>query len=353
MIGKFIRELYEVAIRMNIRGCRSFLTPDRTTKNYAKALNYDKYKGHKYYGRCNFGVVTINLIDVACTSGGDEEKFWKIFDERLELCKRALDIRLNTMKGTVSDVAPILWQHGALARLEKGETIDELIHHGYATISLGYCGIAETVQYMKGVSHTTPEGREFGLKVMKYLNDACAKWKAEEDIDFSVYGTPLESTTYKFAKCLQKRFGKIKDVTDHNYVTNSYHISVREKIDAFTKITKEAEFQELSPGGNITYCEVPNMQHNVDAILALMVHIYNNIMYAEINTKSDYCQVCGYDGEILIKDDEHGKHIWECPQCGNRDQSKMNITRRTCGYLGQNYWNQGRTEEIRDRVLHL
>ena len=320
----------------------------------ARALNYDKYAGHKYYGRFNQGVVTINLVDIALSSAKSEEEFWKIFDERLELCYRALMLRHNILKGTPSDAAPILWQYGAIARLDKGELIDPLLYGGYSTISLGYAGLAECVLYMKGVSHTTEEGKEFGLRVMQHLNDACAKWKADTDIDFSVYGTPLESTTYKFARCLQKRFGKIKDITDHNYITNSYHICVRENINAFDKLSKEAEFQKLSPGGAISYVEVPNLQNNIESVLTLIEYIYENIMYAELNTKSDYCQECGYDGEILIVDDtESGKLVWECPNCGNRDQSKLNVARRSCGYIGSQFWNQGRTQEIKERVLHL
>ena len=337
-------------------GCRSFLTPDRFTDagkgNMANAGSYEEGK-HKYYGRFNQGVVTINLVDVACSSKGDMDEFWKIFDERLDLCYRALMIRHNRLMGTPSDVAPILWQYGAIARLRKGETIDKLLFDGYSTISLGYGGLYECVRYMTGKSHTTPEGEEFGLKVMQHLNDACQKWKKETNIDFSVYGTPMESTTYKFAKCLQKRFGIIPGVTDNNYITNSYHIHVKEEINAFDKLTKEARFQQLSPGGAISYVEVPNMQNNIQAVLALMKHIYSTIMYAELNTKSDYCQVCGYDGEIQIVEDENHKLIWKCPNCGNTDQSKMNVARRTCGYIGTQFWNQGRTAEIKDRVLHL
>jgi ribonucleoside-triphosphate reductase len=337
-------------------GCRSFLTPDRFTDagkgNMANAGSYVEGR-HKYYGRFNQGVVTINLVDIACSSKGDMDEFWKIFDERLDLCYRALMIRHNRLKGTPSDVAPILWQYGAIARLKKGETIDKLLYDGYSTISLGYGGLCECVKYMTGKSHTTPEGEEFGLKVMQHLNDACQKWKKETNIDFSVYGTPMESTTYKFAKCLQKRFGIIPGVTDKNYITNSYHIHVTEEINAFDKLTKEAKFQKLSPGGAISYVEVPNMQNNIQAVLALMKHIYNTIMYAELNTKSDYCQVCGYDGEIQIVEDKNHKLIWRCPNCGNTDQSKMNVARRTCGYIGTQFWNQGRTAEIKDRVLHL
>ena len=338
-------------------GCRSFLTPDRFTAagvgNIARAKNYVEGK-KKYYGRFNQGVVTINLVDIACTSGGDMTKFWQVFDERLELCYRALMCRHNRLKGTLSDAAPILWQHGALARLEKGEPIDRLLFDGYSTISLGYAGLYECTKYMTGKSHTDETGgKDFALKVMQYMNDACAKWKADTNIDFSIYGTPLESTTYKFAKCLQKRFGIIKGVTDKNYITNSYHVHVAENIDAFTKLKFESEFQALSPGGAISYVEVPNMQDNIPAVLQVMRFIYNNIMYAELNTKSDYCQCCGYDGEIRIVEDEHGKLIWRCPNCGNEDQDKMNVARRTCGYIGTQFWNQGRTQEIKDRVLHL
>lgn len=333
-------------------GCRSFLTPDRTTENVANALNWDPSKG-KYYGRFNQGVVTLNLVDIACSSRKDEDEFWKIFDERLELCYRALMARHNRLLGTPSDVAPILWQYGALARLKKGEKIDRLLYGGYSTISLGYAGLSECTYYMTGKSHTEKEGTEFALRVMQKLNDACAKWKAETDIDFSVYGTPLESTTYKFAKSLQKRFGVIEHVTDKNYITNSYHVHVTEKIDAFEKLAFESQFQKLSPGGAISYIEVPDMKDNIDAVLSVMQFIYDNIMYAELNTKSDYCQVCGYDGEINIVKDDHGKLIWECPNCGNRDENKMNVARRTCGYIGTQFWNQGRTQEIQDRVLHL
>lgn len=325
-------------------GCRSFLTPDRFTPAGEK---------HKYYGRFNQGVVTINLVDVACSSGRDEEEFWKILDERLELCHKALRCRHERLLGTLSDVAPILWQYGAIARLKKGETIDALLYHGYSTISLGYAGLYEMCKYMTGKSHTDPEAKPFALAVMQRLNDACNKWKEAEDIDYSVYGTPLESTTYKFAKCLQKRFGRIPDVTDHNYITNSYHVNVREEIDAFTKLKFESDFQKLSPGGAISYVEVPNMSDNIDAVLSVMQFIYENIMYAELNTKSDYCQVCGYTGEIQIVNDDHGKLVWQCPNCGNREQDKMNVARRTCGYIGTNFWNQGRTQEIKERVLHL
>ena len=322
-------------------GCRSFLTP-----------YVDENGKPKYYGRFNQGVVTINLVDVALSSHGDEEAFWKIFDERLELCHRALLERHKRLKGTLSDAAPILWQHGALARLKKGETIDKLLYGGYSTISLGYAGLYECTKYMTGKSHTDAEAKPFALSVMQHMNDMCKKWKAMHNIDFSLYGTPLESTTYKFAKCLQKRFGIIEGVTDKNYITNSYHVHVTEQIDAFTKLKFESEFQQLSPGGAISYVEVPNMQDNIPAVLSVMQYIYDNIMYAELNTKSDYCQVCGYDGEIAIVE-EDGKLLWECPFCHNRDQSKMNVARRTCGYIGTQYWNQGRTQEIKDRVLHL
>lgn len=336
-------------------GCRSFLTPDRFTDagvgNIANAKNYIPGK-HKYYGRFNCGVVTINLPDVALSSGGDFNKFWDILDERLELCHRALQCRHERLRGTVSDVAPILWQNGAIARLDKGETIDKLLYNGYSTISLGYAGLCECVRYMTGVSHTDEKGKPFAIEVMQKLNDACAKWKAAENIDYSVYGTPLESTTYKFAKCLQKRFGVIPGVTDKNYITNSYHVHVTEPIDAFTKLKFESEFQPLSPGGCISYVEVPDMSKNIEAVLEVIHHIYDSIMYAELNTKSDYCQVCGYDGEIKIVEDD-GKLVWECPNCGNRDQSRMSVVRRTCGYLGSSYWNQGRTQEISERVLHL
>ena len=332
-------------------GCRSFLTPDRTTENYAHAKNYTQDKT-KYYGRFNQGVVTINLVDIALSSQRNEEKFWEIFDERLALCHKALRARHERLLGTTSDVAPILWQYGALARLQPGEAIDPLLFHGYSTISLGYAGLCECVRYMKNKSHTDPSAKPFALAVMQHMNDACAKWKAEEDIDYSVYGTPLESTTYKFAKCLQKRFGIIDGVTDKNYITNSYHVHVTEEIDAFTKLKFESEFQELSPGGAISYVEVPNLQNNLDAVLSVMQFIYDNIMYAELNTKSDYCQICGYDGEIRIVE-EDGKLIWECPHCKNRDQSKLNVARRTCGYIGSQFWNQGRTQEIKERVLHL
>ena len=336
-------------------GCRSVLTPDRFTDagigNIANAGNYEPGK-HKYYGRFNQGVVTINLPDVALSSGGDLDKFWSVFDERLELCHRALLCRHERLKGTLSDVAPILWQYGACARLKKGETIDELLYHGYSTISLGYAGLYECVKYMTGKSHTDPEATPFALAVMQHMNDACKKWKEESDIDFSLYGTPLESTTYKFAKCLQRRFGVIEGITDKGYITNSYHVHVTEEINAFDKLKFEAQFQHLSPGGAISYVEVPDMQNNLEAVLAVMKFIYDNIIYAELNTKSDYCQVCGWDGEIQIVE-ENGKLIWKCPKCGNTDQDKMNVARRTCGYIGTQFWNQGRTQEIRDRVMHL
>lgn len=323
-------------------GCRSFLT-----------VYKDESDQYKFYGRFNQGVVTLNLVDVACSSGGDLNKFWKIMDERLDLCRRALMCRHERLKGTPSDVAPILWQNGALARLKKGETIDKLLYDGYSTISLGYAGLCECVRYMTGKSHTDPDATPFALEIMRYLNAACKKWENETNIAFSLYGTPLESTTYKFSKCLQKRFGIIANVTDKNYITNSYHVHVTEPINAFDKLTFEAQFQELSPGGAISYVEVPNMQNNIEAVLAVMQHIYDHIMYAELNTKSDYCQECGYDGEIKIIEDESHKLIWECPKCGNRDQNKMNVARRTCGYIGTQFWNQGRTQEIKERVMHL
>ncbi len=332
-------------------GCRSFLTPDRTMSlgNIAHAKNYVEGKG-KYYGRFNQGVVTINLPDVALSADGDMDKFWKIFDERLELCHRALQIRHKRLSNATSDVAPILWQHGALARLKKGESIHELLHHGYSTISLGYAGLYECVKVMTGHSHTdNGEGKEFGLKIMQHLNDATAKWKSEEDIDYSVYGSPIESTTYKFAKCLKARFGTIKGITDRGYVTNSYHVPVFEEIDAFSKLKLESEFQRLSPGGAISYIETPNLQNNIEAVLEVIQFIYDNIMYAELNTKSDYCQKCGYTGEILIDDNLE----WYCPNCGNRDHNTLNVARRTCGYIGTNFWNKGRTQEIKERVLHL
>ena len=341
-------------------GCRSFLTPDNEQQpeglcnddNKADAGNFVKGQ-HKYYGRFNQGVVTINLVDVACSAHGDMEAFWRIFDERLELCHRALRIRHERLMGTTSDVAPILWQYGALARLKKGEKIDKLLFGNYSTLSLGYAGLYEMCVRMTGKSHTDPEAKPFALAVMQHLNDKCAEWRKEENISYSLYGTPMESTTYKFAKALQKRFGIIEGVTDHNYITNSYHVNVREKIDAFTKLKFEADFQKLSPGGAISYVEVPNMQNNIPAVLSVMKFIYDNIMYAELNTKSDYCECCGYDGEIQIIEDEHGKLVWECPNCGNRDQTKMSVARRTCGYIGTQFWNQGRTQEIKDRVLHL
>ena len=336
-------------------GCRSFLTPDRFTDagigNIANAKNYQPGK-HKYYGRFNQGVVTINLVDVALSSGGNFEKFWKIFDERLDLCHRALQARHKRLLGTPSDAAPILWQYGALARLKKGEKIDKLLFGGYSTISLGYAGLYECVKYMTGKSHTDAGAKPFALSVMQHMNDKCNAWKKAENMDYSLYGTPLESTTYKFAKCLQKRFGIVKGITDKNYITNSYHVHVSEPIDAFTKLKFEADFQRLSPGGAISYVEVPNMQDNLEAVMSVLQFIYDNIMYAELNTKSDYCQVCGYDGEIKIVEDD-GKLVWECPKCGNRDQNKLNVARRTCGYIGTQFWNQGRTQEIKDRVLHL
>ncbi len=324
-------------------GCRSFLTPYVDPKTNKP----------KYYGRFNQGVVTLNLVDIACSSGGDLTKFWNIFEERLDLCYRALMCRHNRLLGTPSDVAPILWQYGALARLKKGETIDKLLFGGYSTISLGYAGLYECVKYMTGKSHTDHEAKDFALSVMQKMNDACQTWKKQENIDFSVYGTPLESTTYKFSKCLQKRFGKIPGVTDKNYITNSYHVHVSEEIDAFTKLSFESEFQKLSPGGAISYVEVPNMQDNIPAVLSVMQYIYDHIMYAELNTKSDYCQSCGYNGEIQVVDNGDGKLVWRCPNCGNEDQDKMNVARRTCGYIGTQFWNQGRTQEIKERVLHL
>ena len=323
-------------------GCRSFLTP-----------YVDENGKPKYYGRFNQGVVTVNLVDIGLSAGGDMTKFWEIFDERMELCHRALQCRHERLTGTLSDAAPILWQHGALLRLKKGEKIDKYLHGGYSTLSLGYAGLWECVYSLNGKKLTEPEGEALGLEIMKKLNEYTAKWKAAENIDYSLYGTPLESTTYKFAKCLQKRFGIVKDVTDRNYITNSYHVHVTENIDAFDKLALEAKFQALSPGGAISYVEVPNMQNNLEAVLAVMKFIYDHIMYAELNTKSDYCQVCGYDGEIEIKEDEHGKLIWQCPNCGNTDQNKMNVARRTCGYIGTQFWNQGRTQEIKERVLHL
>ena len=358
MVPDYISEKKMLELKGDVyvcMGCRSFLTPDRFTDagvgNIANAGNYEPGK-HKYYGRFNQGVVTINLPDIALSSGGNQDKFWKIFDERMELCYRALMCRHERLKGTLSDAAPILWQYGALARLEKGEPIDKLLYGGYSTISLGYAGLYECVKYMTGKSHTDPEATPFALQVMDALNAACKRWKAKHDIDFSLYGTPLESTTYKFAKCLQKRFGIVPGINDKGYITNSYHVHVTEEIDAFSKLSFEAQFQHLSPGGAISYVEVPNMQQNIDAVLELMKYIYENIIYAELNTKSDYCQCCGFDGEIEIKDDD-GKLVWVCPNCGNKDQSKMNVARRTCGYIGTQYWNQGRTQEIKDRVLHL
>lgn len=359
LVPDYISEKEEISLKGDCfpcMGCRSFLTADRFTNtgkgNLSNALDYIPGK-RKYYGRFNQGVVTINLVDAACSSNKDEERFWKIMEERLELCHRALRLRHNRLLGTPSDVAPILWQDGALARLKPGETIDKLLYDGYSTISLGYAGLAETVYYMKGISHTSKEGEEFGLKIMQLLNDKCNRWKEEENIDYSVYGTPLESTTYKFAKCLQRRFGYIQGVTDHNYITNSYHISVRENISAFDKFTKESKFQRLSPGGAVSYVEVPNLQNNIEAVLAILKHLYNTMLYAELNTKSDLCEECGYDGEIKIVKDETGKLVWECPKCGNRDQNKMHVARRTCGYIGTQFWNQGRTQEIQDRVIHL
>ena len=359
MVPDYISEKKMLELKGDVypcMGCRSFLTPDRFTdagiENIANAGNYKPGK-HRYYGRFNQGVVTINLVDVALSSGRDTAKFWQIFDERLELCYRALLCRHERLKGTLSDAAPILWQHGACARLEKGEPIDKLLCNGYSTISLGYAGLYECVKYMTGKSHTDPEATPFALDVMNRMNDACKKWKAEHNVDFSLYGTPLESTTYKFAKCLQKRFGVIPGVTDKSYITNSYHVHVTEPINAFEKLQFEAQFQHLSPGGAISYVEVPNMQNNLEAVLDVMKFIYDNIIYAELNTKSDYCQVCGFDGEIEINEDEYHKLVWTCPQCGNQDQNKMNVARRTCGYIGTQFWNQGRTQEIKDRVLHL
>ncbi len=358
MVPDYISEKKMLELKGDVyvcMGCRSFLTPDRFTDagvgNVANAGNYEPGK-HKYYGRFNQGVVTINLPDIALSSGKDRDKFWKIFDERMDLCYRALMCRHERLKGTLSDAAPILWQYGALARLEKGEPIDKLLFGGYSTISLGYAGLYECVKYMTGRSHTDPEATPFALEIMDALNAACRRWKEKHNIDFSLYGTPLESTTYKFAKCLQKRFGLVPGINDKGYITNSYHVHVTEEIDAFTKLAFEAQFQHLSPGGAISYIEVPNMQQNIDAVLEVMKFIYENIIYAELNTKSDYCQCCGFDGEIEIREDD-GKLVWVCPQCGNTDQSKMNVARRTCGYIGTQYWNQGRTQEIKDRVLHL
>ena len=358
MVPDYISEKKMLELKGDVypcMGCRSFLTPDRFTDagigNIANAGNYEPGK-HKYYGRFNQGVVTINLPDVALSSGGNIERFWSIFEERLELCHRALRCRHDRLKGTLSDAAPILWQYGACARLKKGEPIDRLLYDGYSTISLGYAGLYECVKYMTGKSHTDPAATPFALSIMQKMNDKCAEWKKLENIDYSLYGTPLESTTYKFAKCLQKRFGIIEGVTDKGYITNSYHVHVTEQIDAFTKLKFEAQFQHLSPGGAISYVEVPNMQQNLEAVLQVMKFIYENIIYAELNTKSDYCQVCGWDGEIEIVEDG-GKLIWRCPKCGNTDQDKMNVARRTCGYIGTQFWNQGRTQEIRERVLHL
>ena len=358
MVPDYISEKKMLELKGDVytcMGCRSFLTPDRFTDkgigNIANAGNYEPGK-HKYYGRFNQGVVTINLPDVALSSGGNTEKFWSIFEERLELCHRALRCRHERLLGTPSDVAPILWQYGALARLKKGETIDKLLFNGYSTISLGYAGLYECVKYMTGKSHTDPEATPFALAVMQKMNDKCAEWKKDENIDYSLYGTPLESTTYKFAKCLQRRFGIIPGITDKGYITNSYHVHVSENISAFDKLKFESQFQQLSPGGAISYVEVPDMQDNIDAVLSVMKFIYDNIIYAELNTKSDYCQECGWDGEIEIVEEE-GKLIWRCPNCGNTDQDKMNVARRTCGYIGTQFWNQGRTQEIRDRVLHL
>ena len=358
MVPDYISEKKMLELKGDVypcMGCRSFLTPDRFTDagvgNIANAGNYEPGK-HKYYGRFNQGVVTINLPDVALSSGGNIEKFWSIFEERLELCHRALRCRHDRLKGTLSDAAPILWQYGACARLKKGEPIDRLLYDGYSTISLGYAGLYECVKYMTGKSHTDPAATPFALSIMQKMNDKCKEWKTAENIDYSLYGTPLESTTYKFAKCLQKRFGVIEGVTDKGYITNSYHVHVTEQIDAFTKLRFEAQFQHLSPGGAISYVEVPNMQQNLEAVLQVMKFIYDNIIYAELNTKSDYCQVCGWDGEIEIVENG-GKLIWRCPKCGNTDQDKMNVARRTCGYIGTQFWNQGRTQEIKERVLHL
>ena len=358
MVPDYISEKKMLELKGDVypcMGCRSFLTPDRFTDagvgNIANAGNYEPGK-HKYYGRFNQGVVTINLPDVALSAGGNIEKFWSIFDERLELCHRALRCRHDRLKGTLSDAAPILWQYGACARLKKGEPIDRLLYDGYSTISLGYAGLYECVKYMTGKSHTDPSATPFALSIMQKMNDKCKEWKTAENIDYSLYGTPLESTTYKFAKCLQKRFGVIEGVTDKGYITNSYHVHVTEPIDAFSKLKFEAQFQHLSPGGAISYVEVPNMQQNLEAVLQVMKFIYDNIIYAELNTKSDYCQVCGWDGEIEIVE-EDGKLIWRCPKCGNTDQDKMNVARRTCGYIGTQFWNQGRTQEIKERVLHL
>lgn len=358
MVPDYISEKIMLELKGDVytcMGCRSFLTPDRFTdagiKNIANAGNYEEGK-HKYYGRFNQGVVTINLVDVAC-SVDTMEDFWKLLEERCELCHRALQIRHKRLLGTPSDISPIHWQYGALARLQKGEPIDKLLYNGYSTISLGYAGLWECVYKLIGKKLTEPEGKELGLQIMERLNKFTSEWKAAENIDYSIYGTPIESTTYKFAKCLKERFGIIEGVTDKNYITNSYHVHVTENINAFDKLKLEAEFQELSPGGAISYVEVPDMKNNIEAVLAVMKYIYDNIMYAELNTKSDYCQVCGYDGEINIEEDESGKLYWECPNCGNRDQNKMNVARRTCGYIGSQFWNQGRTQEIKERVLHL
>lgn len=359
MVPDYISEKVMLKLKGDVytcMGCRSFLTPDRFTDagigNIARAKNYEPGV-HKYYGRFNQGVVTVNLVDIGLSANGDLNRFWEIFDTRMQLCHKALRCRHDRLKGTLSDAAPILWQYGALARLDKGEKIDELLYNGYSTISLGYAGLWECVYSLIGKKLTESEGKKLGLKIMKKLNEYCAKWKAAENIDYSIYGTPLESTTYKFARCLQRRFGVIKGVTDKNYITNSYHIHVTEPIDAFEKLKIESEFQALSPGGAISYVEVPDMQNNIPAVLAIIRFIYDNIMYAELNTKSDYCQVCGYNGEIQIVTDEHGKLVWECPNCKNRDQDKMNVARRTCGYIGTQYWNQGRTQEIKDRVMHV
>ena len=358
MVPDYISEKKMLELKGDVyvcMGCRSFLTPDRFTDagigNIANAGNYEPGK-HKYYGRFNQGVVTINLPDIALSSGGNLDRFWKIFDERLDLCYRALLCRHERLKGTLSDAAPILWQYGACARLAKGEPIDRLLYNGYSTLSLGYAGLYECVKYMTGKSHTDPSATPFALEIMQYLNAACKRWKEKHNIDFSLYGTPLESTTYKFAKCLQKRFGVIEGVTDRGYITNSYHVHVTEEINAFEKLRFEAQFQHLSPGGAISYVEVPDMQSNLEAVLQIMRFIYDNIIYAELNTKSDYCQVCGWDGEIEIQE-EDGKLIWRCPRCGNTDQDKMNVARRTCGYIGTQFWNQGRTQEIKERVLHI
>ena len=358
MVPDYISEKKMLELKGDVytcMGCRSFLTPDRFTEtgagNIANAGNYVPGE-RKYYGRFNQGVVTINLPDVALSSGGSMDKFWDIFEERLELCHKALRCRHERLKGTLSDAAPILWQYGALARLKKGEPIDKLLYGGYSTISLGYAGLYECVKFMTGKSHTDPAATPFALQVMQKMNDKCKEWKLAEDIDYSLYGTPLESTTYKFAKCLQKRFGVIEGITDKGYITNSYHVHVSEEIDAFEKLRFEAQFQALSPGGAISYVEVPDMQDNLEAVLQVMKFIYDNIIYAELNTKSDFCQECGYDGEIEIVE-EDGKLVWHCPQCGNEDQDKMNVARRTCGYIGTQFWNQGRTQEIKDRVLHL